>query len=147
VGWQTSFSYSLHFSASAGQVWQIIRSNNEVRCVPIHWRDNQDDPGLSLGFWSLVRRPGVVYVSGDCRRPNTQESLNGYFSPQLLEDAFPPRGASEPAYGFILRLSTGTSFAHHPCSRYWQESGYHLHLHSGLMGEVSFYLAIRFSFW
>jgi hypothetical protein len=27
VGWQTSFSYSLHSSASAGQVWQITRSD------------------------------------------------------------------------------------------------------------------------
>lgn len=111
VGWQTSFSYSLHFSASAGQVWQIIRGTNEVRCVPIYWENNQADPGLSLGFWSLVRRPGVVYVSGGCRRPNTtpSQSPNGYFSSQQLNDAFPPRGASEPAYGFILRLSTGTS--------------------------------------
>ncbi len=111
VGWQTSFSYSLHFLASAGQVWQIIRGRNEVHCVPIHWENRQDDPGLSLGFWSLVRRPGVVYVSGTCRRPNTTllQSPDGYFSSQQLNDAFPPRGASEPAYGFILRLSTGTS--------------------------------------
>jgi hypothetical protein len=107
VNWQTSFSYSLHSSASAGQVWQIIRGTNEVSCVPIHW--NQADRGLSLGFWSLVRRPGVVYVSGGCRRPNTGESPNGDFSSQLLRDAFPSRGTSEPAYGFILRLSTGTS--------------------------------------
>jgi hypothetical protein len=113
VGWQTSFSYSLHYSASAGQVWQITRSGNEVRCVPIHWENNQTDSTLTLGFWSLVRRPGVVYVSGGCRRPNTtpEQSPNGYFSPQLLNDAFPPRGASEPAYGFILRVSTGSSFA------------------------------------
>jgi hypothetical protein len=109
VGWQTSFRYSLHFSASAGQVWQIIRSGNEVRCAPIHWQNNQDDPGLSLGFWSLVRRPGVVYVSGGCRRPNTAQSPNGSFSSQRLNDVFPSRGAPEPAYGFILRLSTGTS--------------------------------------
>jgi hypothetical protein len=111
VGWQTIFGYSLHSSASAGQVWQIIRGTNQVRCVPIHWENQQTHPGLSLGFWSLVRRPGVVYVSGGCRRPNTtlQESPNGYFSSQQLNDAFPPRGSSEPAYGFILRLSTGTS--------------------------------------
>jgi hypothetical protein len=111
VGWQTSFNYFLHSSASAGQVWQITRSDNKVRCVPIHWRNNQDDPGLSLGFWSLVRRPGVVYVSGDCRRPNTGQSPDGSFSSSELNSAFPSRGAPEPAYGFILRLSTGTSFA------------------------------------
>jgi hypothetical protein len=111
VGWQTSFNYFLHSSASAGQVWQIIRGTNQVSCVPIHWENNQTDRGLSLGFWSLVRRPGVVYVSGGCRRPNTtpQQSPNGYFSSQQLNDAFLPRGSSEPAYGFILRLSTGTS--------------------------------------
>jgi hypothetical protein len=74
VNWQTSFNYSLHSSASAGQVWQITRSDNEVRCVSIHWQNNQDDEGLDLGFWSLVRRPGVVYVSGTCRRPNTVQS-------------------------------------------------------------------------
>jgi hypothetical protein len=113
VGWQTIFGYSLHFSASAGQVWQIIRSGNEVRCVPIHWENNQTDPGLSLGFWSLVRRPGVVYVSGGCRRPNTTQSPNGSFSSQQLNDAFPltRSASSEPAYGFILRVSTGSSFA------------------------------------
>jgi hypothetical protein len=111
VNWQTPFSYSLHSSASAGQVWQITRSDDKVRCVPIHWENNQADPGLSLGFWSLVRRPGVVYVSGDCRRPNTtsQQSPNGSFSSQQLNDAFPSRGTSEPFHGFILRLSTGTS--------------------------------------
>jgi hypothetical protein len=111
VVWQTPFSYSLHYSASAGQVWQIIRGTNEVHCVPIHWERNQTDSTLTLGFWSLVRRPGVVYVSGTCRRPNTtpEQSPNGYFSLPQLNDAFPPRGASEPAYGFILRLSTGTS--------------------------------------
>jgi hypothetical protein len=111
VGWQTSFSYSLHFSASAGQVWQIIRGTNEVHCVPIHWQNNQTDRGLDLGFWSLVRRPGVVYVSGACRRPNRVESLDGYFSSQQLNNAFPLNRDvnSEPFYGFILRLSTGTS--------------------------------------
>jgi len=113
VGWQTPFSYSLHYSASAGQVWQIIRGTNEVHCVPIHWENNQTDEGLSLGFWSLVRRPGVVYVSGTCRRPNTTQSLNGSFSSQQLNDAFPltRSASSEPAYGFILRVSTGSSFA------------------------------------
>jgi len=113
VDWQTSFSYSLHSSASAGQVWQIIRGTNEARCVPIHWKENEDDPGLSLGFWSLVRRPGVVYVSGECRRPNiTQSGLTGSFSSPELNNAFPPtRGLEEPAYGFILRVSTGSSFA------------------------------------
>jgi hypothetical protein len=126
VGWQTSFSYSLHSSASAGQVWQITRSTNEVHCVPIHWERNQDDAGLRLGFWSLVRRPGVVYVSGGCRRPNTQESRDGYFSPQLLEDAFPPRGDPEPAYGFILRLSTGTSFGITDAAAIGMMIGYHL---------------------
>jgi len=112
VGWQTSFSYSLHYSASAGQVWQIIRSGNEVRCVPIHWENNQADPGLNLGFWSLVRRPGVVYVSGGCRRPNITQSPAGVFSSSELNNAFPStRGSQEPAYGFILRVSTGSSFA------------------------------------
>jgi hypothetical protein len=113
VDWQTSFSYSLHSSASAGQVWQIIRGTNEVRCVPIHWENNQTDPGLDLGFWSLVRRPGVVYVSGGCRRPNTTQSPLGSFSSQQLNDAFPltRSASSEPAYGFILRVSTGSSFA------------------------------------
>jgi hypothetical protein len=111
VGWQTSFSYSLHSSASAGQVWQITRSDNEVRCVSIHWQNNQDDEGLDLGFWSLVRRPGVVYVSGTCRRPNTVQSPRGSFSSRQLNDAFPARSDNEPPYGFILRLSTGTSFA------------------------------------
>jgi hypothetical protein len=87
-------------------------------------KDNQNDSGLSLGFWSLVRRPGVVYVSGTCRRPNTtRKALLAPSPPRLLNLAFPPRGASEPAYGFILRLSTGSSFGYHPCSRYWQEAG------------------------
>jgi hypothetical protein len=111
VNWQTSFSYSLHSSASAGQVWQIIRGTNEVSCVPIHWENNQDDEGLDLSFWSLVRRPGVVYVSGTCRRPNTVQSPLGSFSSPQLNDAFPARSDNEPPYGFILRLSTGTSFA------------------------------------
>jgi len=113
VDWQPSFSYFLHSSASAGQVWQIIRGTNQVRCVPIHWINNQDDPGLMLGFWSLVRRPGVVYVSGECRRPNSRQSgPTGSFSSPELNNAFPsPRGRDEPPYGFILRVSTGSSFA------------------------------------
>jgi hypothetical protein len=113
VGWQTIFGYSLHSSASAGQVWQITRSGNEVRCVPIHWENQQTHPGLSLGFWSLVWRPGVVYVSGTCRRPDiTQSGPTGSFSSLELNNAFPPtRGLEEPAYGFILRVSTGSSFA------------------------------------
>lgn len=109
--WQSTFIYQLDRAASAGQVWQITRGGG-VRCVPIYWQNNQYDPGLSLGFWSLVRQPGVVYVSGTCRRPNTSpsQSPNGYFSSSEMNNAFPLRGSQEPAYGFILRLRTGNSF-------------------------------------
>jgi hypothetical protein len=113
VDWQTSFSYFLHSSVSAGQVWQITRSDDKVRCVPIHRENNEEDEGLDLGFWSLVRRPGVVYVSGTYRRPTTTQSPAGSFSSSELNNAFPSiRGSfEEPAYGFILRVSTGSSFA------------------------------------
>ncbi len=111
LNWQSTFSYQLHSAASAGQVWQITRSGNGVRCVPVYWTNNESDPGLSLGFWSLVRRPGIVYVSGTCRRPNTSQSPSGSFSSSEMNAAFPIRGSPEPAYGFILRLHTGNAFA------------------------------------
>ena len=101
--WLSTFSYQLHRAASAAQVWQITRGEGGVRCVPIYWEDDQSDPGLSLGFWSLVRRPGVVYVSGTCRRPNTSQSASGRFSSSEMNDAFPSRG--------FRSLLTALSFA------------------------------------
>ncbi|RMF48135.1 MAG: hypothetical protein D6750_08165, partial [Bacteroidetes bacterium] len=91
------------------QLWQIAGSSATNLCL--HWENNQTHEGLSLGLWSLVREPGILYVSGTGRRPSIFQSPGGSFNQPKMNAAFPPRGTQEPAIPFVLRVATGGSLS------------------------------------
>jgi len=94
---------------ATAQLWQIVESfPPQATNLCLHWENNETDPGLSLGLWSLLQEPGVLYVSGTVRRPNIGQSALGVFNQPKMNNAFPPRQAQEPAIPFVLRISTGS---------------------------------------
>ncbi len=109
VGWVNKCAFDLHYEAATAQVWQVIRPSPQATNLCFHWENDETDPGLYLGLWSLVREPGVLYVSGTTRRPDIGQSTGGSFNSGTFNAAFPPRGFSEPAIPFVVRIATGSS--------------------------------------